>query len=111
MLITNKHTKGQQAVNVGDILYAYYDEPVKVKGYRNRLRTWTFRCQGLLVKKDDVYIMGPGDVLYQLGVDCFTSDVEARSVGYFKDGRSKDKGKPGKQFRLVELTDEERMRI
>lgn len=111
MLITNKHTKGQQVVNIGDILYAYYDEPVKVKGYRNRLRTWTFRCQGLLVKKDDVYIMGPGDVLYQLGVDCFTSDVEARSVGYFKDGRSKDKGKPGRQFRIVELTDEERMRI
>ena len=111
MLITNKHTGVQQAVDLGDILYAYYDEPVKVKGYKNRLRTWSFRCQGILVKKDNVYIMGPGDVLYQLGVDCFTSDVEARSVGYFKDGRPKSDEKPGRQFRIVELTNEERLRI
>ena len=111
MLIPNKHSGKPETVKIGDILYACYDEAILSRGKHNRALTWSFRCQGIIVQKDQFFIMGPGDTLYQLGVDCFTSDVEARLVGYFHDGTKRKNKNLIKQYRIVLLTDEERMRI
>ena len=88
-------------IQIGDVLYAYFDGPLRNKYHQ---RTWSFRCQGVLMTHDKCYILGPGDVLYELGVDCFRTAIEAREKG----SRS---GRPSDLFRLVKLTEVEKVRI
>ena len=98
MTIINERTGAEQAVAFNDILYVQLDEKTGL----DRPKTWSFRCQGFLLKPDSNYILGPGDCAFKLGSDCFTTAREAREFGskYKKD-----------QYRLVKLSEEERIRV
>lgn len=98
MMITNERTGSEQAIAINDILYVQLDEKTGL----DRPKTWSFRCQGFLVKPEISYILGPGDCAFKLGSDCFTTSREAREFGsrYKKD-----------QYRLVRLSDEERIKV
>ena len=91
-------------VDVGDIFYTYYERDFYS---RSRCRTWSFRAQGVLKTKTANYILGPGDVLYAYGIDCFKTAQEAREMGMRKK-RNKTKAD---QYRFVRITDEEKVRI
>ena len=108
MVIKNNKTGLFESVNVGDILYTYYEGP---RDNRIRQKTWTFRCQGILEKKDHVYILAPGDVLYELGTDCFKTDIEARTAGYNHNGTRRKSIKSRNQFRFLILKEDEKVRI
>ena len=107
MIIKNLHTGRAEPVDIGDILYSYFNQGGH--GTQERQRTWSFRCQGLLSVMDHDYILGPGNAMYELGLDCFTSDNEARNVGYFH--KSAKKRSKQKKYRLEVMGDEERVRI
>ena len=109
MLIRNAHTGSVEAVNIGDVLYSYYEG----SGDTNRKvpKTWSFRCQGILEKRDEQYILGPGDVLYQLGVDCFKTTQETLRAGYNHDMVRRARKDPKLQYRFVMLSEEEKVRI
>lgn len=98
MMLINERTRAEQAIALNDILYVQLDEKTGL----DRPKTWSFRCQGFLVKPDNSYILGPGDCAFKLGSDCFTTAREAREFGskYKKD-----------QYRLVKLSEEERIRV
>ena len=98
MTIQNERTGSPQSLEIGDILYAQLDEKTAL----NRPKTWTFRCQGFVMKKNRSYILGPGDTVYRLGRDCFVTAIEAREHGN-RDIRD--------QFRLVKMKKEERIRV
>lgn len=107
MVLKNLHTGRPEPVDVGDILYSYFEQGGH--GTKERQLTWSFRCQGLLSTTDADYILGPGNTMYQLGLDCFTNDNEARGVGYYWKN-SKKKEKPI-QYKLCILSDEEKVRM
>lgn len=98
MIVINERTGAEQAIAINDILYVQLDEKTGL----DRPKTWSFRCQGFIVKPDSSYILGPGDCAFVLGQDCFTTSREAREFGskYKKD-----------QYRLVRLNDEERIKV
>lgn len=91
-------------VDVGDIFYTYYERDFES---RSRQRTWSFRSQGVLKTKNANYILGPGDVLYTYGVDCFKTAQEAREMAF----RKKRNGVKADLYRFVRITDEEKVRI
>ena len=107
MIIKNLHNGRPEPVDIGDILYSYFDQG----GYRTqeRQKTWSFRCQGLVSTIDHDYILGPGNTIYQLGIDCFTSNNEAREVGYYH--KTLPKREERRQYRFSILSDEEKVRI
>ena len=107
MVLKNLHTGQPEPVDIGDILYSYFDQGGH--GTQERQKTWTFRCQGLLSTTDADYILGPGNVMYQLGLDCFTNDNEARGVGYY--WKTAKRTKTPKRYRIAVLNDEEKIRI
>lgn len=98
MYMQNERTGKDQAVVFGDILYAQLDEKTGL----DKPKTWSFRCQGFVVKPDGNYILGPGDTAFRLGWDCFTTAREARDFGNKAD-RNK--------LKLVEMTKEERIKV
>ena len=107
MVLKNLHTGEPEPVDIGDILYSYFEQGGC--GTRERQKTWSFRCQGLLTTADADYILGPGNTIYQLGIDCFTNDIEARGVGYYwKNNKRKDRPK---KYRIDLLTEEEKVRM
>ena len=98
MILRNERTGAEQAVMLGDILYAHVDRDTKL----DQRKTWSFRCQGYVVTPNQNYILGPGDMVFRLGYDCFTTTTEARNFG----------NKPTKdQFSLVKLSEEERIKV
>lgn len=109
MLIKNKHSGKEENVNLGDILYTYYEG--LDRNNRKVQKTWSFRCQGILEKTDGHYILGPGDVLYQLGVDCFKTIYESLNIGYNHDMVRRTRKDPRMQYKFVILTDEEKIRL
>ena len=107
MYIKNLHNGLPEPVDVGDILYSYLDQG----GYGTKeiQRTWSFRCQGLLSTTDKDYIIGPGNSMYELGIDCFTTDDEARNVGYYNKVSNRRDG--AMKHRLELVSPEERVRM
>lgn len=98
MLVQNERTGKEQSVSIDDILYVQLDKKTAL----NRPKTWSFRCHGFIVKPDKSYILGPGNTIFRLGYDCFTTSAEAREYGnrHIRD-----------QYRLVKLSEEERIRV
>ena len=107
MVLKNLHTGQPEPVDVGDILYSYFEQGGH--GTKERQLTWSFRCQGLLSTSDADYILGPGNVMYELGLDCFTNDNEARDVGYYH--KTLRKRKIPRKYKLVMMEDEEKVRM
>ena len=106
MIIKNQHSGRPEPVDIGDILYSYFDQGGY--GTQERQRTWSFKCRGLLSTTEKDYILGPGNTMYELGLDCFTTDDEARDVGYYN--KTSKRNEKVKKYRLTILTDEERIR-
>lgn len=98
MMLRNERTGKEQAVMLGDILYAHVDRDTKL----DQRKTWSFRCQGYLLRPDQNYILGPGDMAFRLGYDCFTTTTEAREFG---------KRSMRDQYKLVKISDEERIKV
>lgn len=98
MLVQNERTGKEQSVSIDDILYVQLDKKTAL----NRPKTWSFRCHGFIVKPDKSYILGPGNTIFRLGYDCFTTSVEAREFG-----NRHIRG----HYRLVELSEEERIKV
>ena len=109
MYIKNLHNGLPEPVDVGDILYSYYQQGGRLD--RENQKTWSFRCQGLLSTRDADYILGPGNAMYLLGINCFTTDGEAREIGYEVSGGLIGKKDIRRQYRLIEMSDEERVKI
>ena len=98
MTIKNERTGVYESVKIGDVLYSRLDEV----NSQDRRKTWSFRCQGVIVKPLDSYILGPGDVVYTLGRNCFKTAYEAREFG-------RDWIEP--KYRLTKITNEERIKL
>lgn len=118
--VQNQKTKENVVVKEGDIFYCYYsksdslDEDGRLIGdwCQATKRVWSFPCQGVLKLKGKSYILGPGSVMYQLGVDCFRSAVEARTE-FYSQNRRVGGCHERKKYRveIVELKEEEKIKI
>lgn len=110
MQLINEHTKKFESVAVGDTLYTW--EEMTPRNWE-RQKTWTFMCQGLLQTVNKHYILAPGGRLYELGVNCFTTADECRTVKQNMDRRkSKPAASPVRyKINFSEVTNEEQVKL
>lgn len=102
MFLRNKSTDEDQNVRIGDILYSVYE------GDKRRVGkvTWSFPCQGFVIMKDNSYILGPGNTIYELGINAFkTAEAARKSSDRLRTGIKKE------QFRLVKMSEEEMIKV